>query len=592
MANSTPPILILGAGINGASLARELVLNGSPVVLVDSADVCYGATAYSSRLIHGGLRYLEYGDFALVRESLAERARLLRLAPQFVHPLHIHIPVSKRSGGWFSGARNFLGGRAGGKPSQRGLWLVRTGLWLYDLFAHDPTLPRRTVRRVGHDAGPQVDPTRYRWLCGYWDAQIRFPERYVQALLADARQLAQEAGVEFRVVTYHRVRQQGRFVELLPEGCLGQMECGPRQSGAALHLPRAPVNLPQAPGDSPAPESLEVAAIVNATGAWVDLTLRELGIENRPLMGGTKGSHFITFHQRLREALGDQALYAEADDGRPVFILPFGDSVLVGTTDIPFTGRPEDALASGEELEYLIAAVNEIMPQVGLTRADLELHYCGVRPLPASDAATPASVTRRHQMVEHASEPVPLFSVVGGKLTTSRQLAEEATATILTSLGKTASRNSRDRAVPGGEEYPATPCVLAAMQQQLAAEFGLGLVQVEAAWPLFGTRLRAVLAESSRLLQEGEAPNANLANTPLLRRLVRWIVLNESPHTLDDLIERRLMLLYHHPLTMACLRELADTLGATGVVTVEQAESQLAATVQRLHKHFGKQVSP
>ena len=564
MAAPCPPILILGAGINGAALARELVLNGESVVLVDSADVCYGATAYSSRLIHGGLRYLEYGDFALVRGSLVERARLLQLAPQFVRPLHIHIPVARRLGGWLSGARNFLGGKAGGKPSQRGLWLIRTGLWLYDLFAHDPNLPRRTIRRVGHDAGPRVDPIRYRWLCGYWDAQIRFPERYVQALLADTRQLAQESGASFRLLTYHHVRQHGRLVELSP----------------------------LAAGDSSAPETVEVAAIVNATGAWVDLTLHELGIENRPLMGGTKGTHFITFHAGLRAALGKQALYAEAEDGRPVFILPFGDSVLVGTTDIPFSGRPEDALASDEELNYLITAVNAIIPQVGLKPSDLELHYCGVRPLPSSDAATPASVTRRHRVVEHAAEPVPLYSIVGGKLTTSRQLAEEATASILAGLGKKASRTSRDRAVPGGEAYPRIPEALTAAQQGMAKEFGLGGEQIATAWPLFGTRLQTVLKEASRLLDGGKAFDTNLAGTSLPRILVRWIVLNESPRTLDDLIERRLMLLYHHPLSMACLRELADTMNAAGLITAGQAELQLAATTERLRHHFGKQLSP
>lgn len=563
MASSSLPILILGAGINGVALARELVLNGVPVVMVDSADVCFGATAYSSRLIHGGLRYLEYGDFALVRESLTERARLLRLAPQFVRPLHIHIPVSQRSGGWLSGARNFLGGRAGGKPSQRGLWLIRTGLWLYDRFAHDPSLPCRTVRLVGHDAGPRVDPTRYRWLCGYWDAQIRFPERCVQALLADARQLAHEAGVAFRVLTYHRVRQRGSSIDLVPVAQPGTVS-----------------------------ESFNVAAIINATGAWVDLTLRELAIESPMLMGGTKGSHFITFHEGLRAALGDQALYAEAEDGRPVFILPFGDSVLVGTTDIPFSGRPEDALASEEELEYLIAAVNEIMPQVILTRSDLDLHYCGVRPLPASDAATPASVTRRHKLVAHRSDLVPMFSIVGGKLTTSRQLAEEATAIILTSLGNTATRNSRNRVVPGGEEFPASPGALATLQQQLATELGFELAQIVAAWPLFGTRLRAVLTESRRLVQGGETPVSNLSGTDLPRILVRWMVLHESPRTLDDLIERRLMLLYHRPLTKACLCELAEMMNEAGLITVDQAESQVAATIKRLHDHFGKQVIP
>src|SRR5271154_1893735 len=138
------PVLILGAGINGAALARELALNGVGVVVVDTRDIASGATAYSSRLIHGGLRYLEYGDFSLVRESLGERTRLLKLAPQFVRPLRLFIPVRNRFGGLLSAARRFLGLKDRPHPDRvlhRGLWTVRFGLWLYDHYARDPTLP-------------------------------------------------------------------------------------------------------------------------------------------------------------------------------------------------------------------------------------------------------------------------------------------------------------------------------------------------------------------------------------------------------------------------------------------------------------------
>src|SRR6188768_3304105 len=133
------PIVILGGGINGAAAARELVLNGQSVWLVDSADVAFGATAYSSRLIHGGLRYLEFGEFGLVRESLGERTRLLKLAPHLVHPLRLFIPVRNRFGGLMAAARRFFGlkGRPRKTPLHRGLWTVRFGLWLYDNYARD-----------------------------------------------------------------------------------------------------------------------------------------------------------------------------------------------------------------------------------------------------------------------------------------------------------------------------------------------------------------------------------------------------------------------------------------------------------------------
>src|SRR5262245_53690170 len=195
------PVLILGAGINGAALARELVLNGVPVWVVDTADIASGATAYSSRLIHGGLRYLEYGEFDLVRESLAERTRLLRLAPQFVRPLRLFIPVRGRWSGLWAAARRFLHLRpatSGGASGSRGLWLVRTGLWMYDRFARDPLLPERAMYRADDPRAPAVDLETFRWECAYSDAAIQFPERFVVALLQDARLEAARQGIDFR----------------------------------------------------------------------------------------------------------------------------------------------------------------------------------------------------------------------------------------------------------------------------------------------------------------------------------------------------------------------------------------------------------
>ena len=158
------PVLILGAGINGAALARELVLNGVPVWVVDKADIASGATAASSRLIHGGLRYLEYGELDLVRESLDERARLLRLAPQFVEPLRLYIPLTHRTGSFWRSVMRFFGAARSSFLSrlalpgrrERGLWLVRMGLWLYDRFARDPEFPESSVVRVGEPGTPQA----------------------------------------------------------------------------------------------------------------------------------------------------------------------------------------------------------------------------------------------------------------------------------------------------------------------------------------------------------------------------------------------------------------------------------------------------
>ncbi|HPM81830.1 MAG TPA: glycerol-3-phosphate dehydrogenase/oxidase [Candidatus Anammoximicrobium sp.] len=546
------PVVILGAGINGAALARELVLNGVPVLLVDTADMAYGTTAYSSRLIHGGLRYLEYGEFSLVRESLEERNRLLRLAPQYVRPLRLAIPVGKRTGGWMSSIRRFLGARS--SAAERGLWLVRVGLGFYDLYARDSHLPRHSATRVGAAGSVPVDPRRYRWLCTYWDAQILYPERFVVALVEDARAAADEQGVEFALYTYHRVRLVGDRVQI-------------HRAGGA---------------DGEPVRTVDPAAVVNATGAWVDRTLGQLDIITRPLIGGTKGSHFLTFHPALAEALGGQGVYAEAEDGRPVFLLPWDRGTLVGTTDLPFTGDPGEAVAGADELDYLVGVVRQLFPQIELTREDVHLHYAGVRPLPQTGGATPASVTRRHWMEAHLGSGVPVYSIIGGKLTTCRSLAEESAATILQRLGRSPRANSRERPIPGGESYPVDEAALEAQWRRLGDRFRLPEESVRAIWTLYGSRTESLLAEL-------DAPLGDcVAGTPLPKSLVRRVIRREWVATLDDLIERRLMLLYDPRLSQATLQDLAGLLVQEGKLAADDVVPQVRATCQRLLDHFGK----
>lgn len=549
------PVLILGAGINGAALARELLLSGVGVVVVDQGDLAGGATAYSSRLIHGGLRYLEYGEFDLVRESLEERGRLLRLAPQFVHPLKLRIPISRRLGGFMPSIRRFFGMPA--RPAvERGLWLVRLGLWLYDRYARDPQLPPHRVQRRGIGASP-VDP-RYRWLCSYYDAQIRYPERFVVALFDDARQLAQRQRIEFQLLTYHRVELDG--------------------SSTRVYANR--------PGTAEAVHTFVPAAIVNATGAWVDRTLCELGLSVAPLMGGTKGSHFVSHHAGLRAAVASGGFYTEASDGRPVFVLPLADTVLVGTTDLPFHGDPADAVPTEAELDYLLAVVNRLLPDVRLTRGDIDFSYCGVRPLPCGDASRPAAITRRHWMEEHAGAALPTFSIVGGKLTTCRSLAESSAKTIRTRLGLPAvAVTSRERPVPGAQNYPPSAEALERRWRELGEAHGAAPAQIRAVWLLRGSDTEALLP---LLAAEGWA---NLDGTELPVAFARWVVRHEWVHRLGDLIERRLMLLYQ-PITAACLRQLAELLAEAELILPEQIDAEIQATIQRLHQHFGKRLAP
>jgi glycerol-3-phosphate dehydrogenase len=265
-----------------------------------------------------------------------------------------------------------------------------------------------------------------------------------------------------------------------------------------------------------------------------------------------------------------------------VFILPWDRGTLVGTTDIPFAGDPATAVATDAELDYLVGVVRQLFPHTALNRADVHLHYAGVRPLPQTGGGTPASVTRRHWMEEHAGGSMPMYSIVGGKLTTCRSLAEQSTATILRRLGRTLSANSRERPIPGGESYPADETELQAAWLRLANRFRLPPESVRSIWSLCGSRTESVLAELDDLA------GPCVAGTRLPRSLVRWVIHREWVATLDDLIERRLMLLYDPNISRSTLEELAGLLADSGRLAAADIPQAVSATCRRLQDHFGK----
>lgn len=554
-ARKQKPVLILGGGINGCAAARELVLNGVPVCLVERQDLSWGATSRSSRLIHGGLRYLENGEFRLVRESLEERSRLRKLAPQFVRPFRLHIPVARRLGGLWSSSAKFLSGGRWGKSRHglRGMWLVRLGLWFYDRFGKDPQFPNSDVVSTKARSAPDVDPSRYRWLCRYADAQMMYPERFVLSMLTDTQQLAEENGVDFQVYTYHEVRPQDPYWEIIDR--------------ETSHVT----------------ESIEPALIINATGAWGDLTLDRIHVDAPPLFGGTKGSHFLTHQPALCEALGDQGVYAEAEDGRLVFVLPLAGGVWVGTTDERFEGDPDQAVATEPELDYLVEMINELFPQVKLTRDDIEMHCAGVRPLPKADESKTSAISRDHSIhfSEHAGTQI--LTLVGGKLTTARAFGEVVADEVFSRLEIARTADSRERVFPGGAEYPPSD-QLDQRWNELANHFERPVEQIRVMWSLCGTRVRDFLSSL-------DSPDATpLAGTDFPRDFVRWIIQTEWVRKLDDLIERRLMLVYHPQLSLECVRQLADMLVEAERFTQQEKDEKIAAAVSRLQTIYGKTV--
>lgn len=563
MRQTPPTVAIIGAGINGAALARELALSGVHVVVIESQDIGCGATAWSTRLVHGGLRYLEYGEIDLVRESLRERERLVRLAGHLVEPLPFYIPLQKRSGGLFAAAARLVGaGRlarwlAAGRP--RGSWAVGIGLWLYDLLSGGEW-PRHSMHRGGASGQPEVDIRRYPRGASYVDAQMRFPERFTVELLQDAQNVATTNGTQFHVHTH---------VELTAD------------SDGTLHL--TPNAAAEAAGVT-SRISLRPDAIVNASGAWVDRTRASvpLAAGGPPLIGGTKGSHLVIDAADLRRRLHDSGVYAEAGDGRPMFVLPFGERlVLVGTTDLPYDGDPADAIASDEEITYLLSCCQQLFPDASPTRENVLLHYCGVRPLPnAGSGLTPAAVTRRHLLLRHPSTAVPSWSIVGGKLTTCRSLAETAAAEVLPAIDWSVRGNSQSRPLPGAAaaDTPQARCELREHLQRcgVASDTAVRLVQ------LYGGQAEAVA---------GPAGSVGTAGCGVTVEAVRRAVAREWAVTLDDVVSRRLMLAFEPDFDLATLRQIAEILASTGRLAEDRVEAEVAAVAAMLERRHGRQLA-
>jgi glycerol-3-phosphate dehydrogenase len=366
-------IVIIGAGINGAAIAREAALLGFKVHVVERDDVASGTSAASTRLIHGGLRYLEYAEFGLVYESLAERERLLRFAPHLVEPLPFYVPI-------------FAHGK-------RRPWQIRTGMWLYDLLSITKSVPHHSMLSRAEFAAA-VPGVRNEGLLGgarYYDAQLAFPERLIVELLSDA--LAQGA----KLSTYTSVTEI-----ITVEGAVRG------------------VRVRNARGER---SELLAKCVVNASGPWADKVTGKLAHDR--LVGGTRGSHLIV---RPFDGAPAGAVYAEAAaDGRPFFIVPWNGLYLIGTTDVRDDSDPALAAISADERAYLLAETRRLMPLAGDLSTRICYAYSGMRPLPYVPGGREGAITRRH--IVHAHSDVPgLYSIIGGKLTTHRALAVDVMA--------------------------------------------------------------------------------------------------------------------------------------------------------------------
>ncbi|MFM8633205.1 MAG: glycerol-3-phosphate dehydrogenase/oxidase [Planctomycetia bacterium] len=568
-----PTVVVLGAGINGAAVARELALSAVSVVVIEADDIAAGTTAWSTRLIHGGLRYLEHGDVGLVRESLIERERLARAAPHLVRRLAFYVPVRGRWGGLWAAAARLLGWESLAKRLRgshgRGAWTLGIGLTIYDLLSIGSRWPRHRIVWAGGPRMPRVDPRAYPCAAIYADGQATFPERLAVEMLVDAERIAGAGGSRLAIHTKSHAR-------LLPDGTVVVSDAASGETTVALR-PRA---------------------IINATGPWVDRTCHDLlPADSAPLVGGTKGSHLLIRSQELRAAIGEHGIYSEADDGRPVFVLPFEHGlVLVGTTDIPYSGDPAAARADAGEIDYLLAVARKIFPQVAFDRGDVQQHYSGVRPLPASDTSrrgAPAAITRRHMLVGHQGAPLPTWSIIGGKLTTCRSLAESVAATVLPAVGMAVTETSRVRPLPGawpieGAEPPASlveetasAAIAAGVPLHAARDVASRLIDI------FGIRAVAACREPA---PDGWRGAAMIADVGLPTSAVWFTVRHEWARSIADVVERRLMLVFDPRLSRRSLATIAEALDACGIPHLHGREAAVEAYAMRLHDAFGKQL--
>jgi glycerol-3-phosphate dehydrogenase len=376
-------LAIVGAGINGAGIARDAAMRGLTVLLIDKGEIGGGTTSASTRLIHGGLRYLEHFEFGLVRESLRERETLLRIAPHLVKPLPMTIPIYKQS--------------------KRGRVTIRAGMIAYDVLSWGKSLPRHQMLSRAQTLAelPGLNPEGLLGSAFYFDAQVEFPERLVMDNVMAARELGAQ-------VFDHTMVTKLLVEEKLVSGIEFVTADGQTHSARAL-------------------------VVINATGPWIDRLLERAPVESPRLIGGTKGSHIVMPSFPTAPA---SAIYLEArSDGRPMFIIPWNGKYLIGTTDVRFEGNPDDVRCESWEVEYLLDEANLAFPKARLTTEDIVLTYSGVRPLPVTNEKDEQSITRRHFIREHPRLS-NLLSIVGGKLTTYRSLSEECVDLIFRKLGK------------------------------------------------------------------------------------------------------------------------------------------------------------
>jgi glycerol-3-phosphate dehydrogenase len=506
-------VIVIGGGINGVAIARECARAGRRTLVIEQHDFAAGTTSRATRIIHGGLRYLEHAELGLVQESLVERRRLLQERPHLVHPINFLLALDQDSG--------------------RSALAIRTGLWLYRRLGGG-RLQVGSSRKDQQKLERLLDSGR-RWsVFSYEDAQCEFPERLVAEWLVEAMDAGAVARNHTQVLAVD-VRHRRVAGVLLRDQLSGKEE------------------------------RVEANWIVNATGPWADRLCQRSRIEtSQPMVGGIRGSHIVL--PRFAGA-PDAAVYTEAVDKRPIFVIPWNEQVLVGTTEVADQGDPGKVHPSQEETDYLMRSFVHLFPQVKLSAADIRYTFAGVRPLPFAPRENAAAVTRKHYLHDHAQDGAEhMISVIGGKLTTAAELARQCAARI-----GVAPKSSKTLAIASAEST-------ALLLDQWVIEISQGgAISEDTARGIVEWHGRRALDISSmaRRSPDLRAPLCSHSEHIVAEAVDAFA--GECAATLGDVLLRRVPVALGACWSPACSREAAARIGAAMGWNDSQCAAQLEA---------------
>ncbi|WIB64299.1 glycerol-3-phosphate dehydrogenase/oxidase [Curtobacterium sp. MCBD17_040] len=550
----TAQVLVVGGGINGIATFRDLALQGVDVVLVERNDYASGASAASSHMIHGGIRYLENGEFRLVRESVQERNGLIRIAPHYVKPLQTTMPVFSTFSGIMNAPLRMLT-HMQRSTKERGAALIKIGMTLYDSFSRDGgSVPKHRflTKKAALEDMPALNHD-LKYTGTYYDASVHEPERLALDVLKDG--LAAGTGNGSAATA-----RSANYVEAV----------GTRDGGVLLR-------------DVESGTEFVVTApvVVNASGPWTDLTNAAFGGETA-YMGGTKGSHIVVDNPELLAATKGREIFFENDDGRIVLIYPLKGRVLIGTTDID-ADPAEPAVCTEEEVDYFFDLVRHVFPQIALDREHIVYRYSGIRPLPRHEDTAPGFVSRDYRIVETPIDglgPATVLSLVGGKWTTFRALSAHLSTEVTNRLGVTRKVDTTGMPIGGGKDFPTTDSDRALWVQ--THRDGLDPAAVDRLLTRYGTRATEVI---DVLLDQPVVP---LETDPELTTAeVAFFAEREHAVHLSDVVLRRTNLAFVGGVTIELLTELADVLATALQWTSDERDEEIAATLEELRVAHG-----